>query len=138
MITIDGKTYKATWLQDLQLNAEILNGENSGRLQGSAKMHLEYIGTFFNYAGELKRDADCSDEEWFDLFLLLSDPINKHTVQFPFGVNKILEQEVYPAGTKMVLRKIDEERNIWDKVISVSFIPIAPSWLPNGSIRGLI
>ena len=137
MITIDGRTYKATWLQDLGLNAEILNGENSGRLQGSAKMHLEYIGTFFNYAGELKRDGDCTDEEWHDLFLTLANPINKHKGEFPFGTNQVLEQEVYIASLSMLLRKIDKERNIWDKVIAVSFTAIAPSWLPNGNIKGL-
>ena len=137
MITIDGKTYKATWLQDLQLNTEILNGENSGRLQGSAKMYLEYIGTFFNYTGELKRDGDCTDEEWHELFLTLSNPVNKHIGEFPFGTNQVLEQEVYIANLSMPLRKIDKERNIWDKVISVSFTAISPAWLPSGSIKGL-
>lgn len=137
MITIDDKTYKATWLQDLQLNTEILNGENSGRLQGSAKMHLEYIGTFFNYKGDLKRDGDCTDEDWHELFLTLSNPVNKHKGEFPFGVNQVLEQEVYISSLSMPLRKIDKERNIWDKVISVSFTSISPAWLPDGKIKGV-
>lgn len=139
MITIDGTQYRATWLQDLQLTAEILNGENSGRLQGSAKMHLEYIGTFFNYTGDLKRDGNCTDEEWHNLFLTLVNPINKHTVSFPFGTNQELEQEVYIANVAETLRKIDADtnRNIWDKIYSVSFTAIAPAWLPNGQLEGV-
>lgn len=136
MITIDGVEYKATWLQGFEQTADILNGENSGRLQATGKMHLEYIGTYFNHKGDLRRDADCSDDEWEALFQVLARPVNKHTGIFPFGVNQVLEQEVYIS---QVVRRLVfiKETNRWEKVYSVTFTAISPAWLPGGNIKGL-
>ena len=136
MITIDGVQYKATWLQGMEQTADILNGENSGRLQGSAKMHLEYKGTFFNHKGNLRRDADCSDEEWDSLFLTLVNPVNKHKGIFPFGTDQVLEQEVYISQVARTLKLI-KETNQWVRAYSVTFTAIGPAWLPNQEIKGL-
>ena len=136
MITIDGKNYKATWLKDLEQTADILNGEKSGRLQGSHQMYLEYVGTFFNHKGELRRDANCTEAEWNELFLKLCNPVNKHTVSFPFGENQELTQEIYISSLTRKLKFMDDT-NRWERVYSVSFVAIGPAWHPNGVIRGL-
>lgn len=136
MITIDGLKHKATWSQGLEQTADILNGENSGRLQATGKMHLEYIGTYLNHKGDLHRDADCTDEEWDALFRTLSNPVNKHKGSFPFGKNQVLEQEVYISQVKRDLKYI-KETNVWSNIYSVTFTAISPAWLPNGSIKGL-
>lgn len=136
MITIDGVKYKATWLQGLEQTADIMNGDKSGRLQGSGKMYLEYLGTYFNHKGDLRRDTDCSDEEWDKLFLTLANPVNKHTGSFPFGVNQVLTQEVYISQVVRKLRFI-KETNVWSKVYAVTFTAVPPAWYPNGTIKGL-
>lgn len=141
MITIDGQAYKATWLQGLEQTADILNGENSGRLQGSGKMHLEYIGTFFNHKGKLLRDANCTDTEWHALFLTLANPVNKHVCSFPFEEDRALEQEIYISQVKRIPRHIEiingKEYVYWNRVLDVTFTAISPAWLPNGTIKGI-
>lgn len=138
MIIIDGIEHKATWLQGLEQSADILNGENSGRLQATGKMHLEYQGTYLNHKGDLMRDANCSEEEWSELFELLITWKNDHIVSFPFGVNKTLTQSVYLSGLKRNLRYI-KETNKWAPVFSVVFTAMGPACTPtSGSlIKGL-
>lgn len=136
MITIDGQTYKATWLKGLEQSADILNGESSGRLQGSAKMHLEYKGTFFNHKGELRRDANCTNKEWDNLFLVLASPINKHIGSFPFGENQVLTQEVYISQVVRRWRYISEI-NKSEPVYAVTFTAVSPAWLAGGTIKGV-
>lgn len=136
MINIDGVEHKATWLKGLEQTADILNGEKSGRLQGSHNMYLEYVATFFNHKGIIRRDTACTEKEWDDLFLVLANPINRHSVAFPFGVNQTLIQEIYISQAKRALLYI-KETNKWENVISVTFTAMAPAWCPNGVIRGL-
>jgi len=141
MIIIDGVQHKATWLRGMEQTADILNGENSGRLQGSLKMHLEYKGTFFNHKGVLCRDADCSDEEWDSLYLTLANPVNTHKGIFPFGTEQVLEQEVYISQVLRKPKRIEfiggKQVNHWERTIAVTFTAIAPAWLPNGQPKGV-
>ncbi len=141
MITLDGKQYKATWLQGLEQTADIMNGENSGRLQTTGKMHLEYLGTFFNHKGQLRRDANCTDAEWDALFRALANPVNKHVGTFPFEEDKVLEQEVYISQLQRKPKHVEiingKEYVYWNSVLAVTFTAISPAWLPGGTIRGL-
>lgn len=137
MIKIDNVNHKATWLQGLEQSADILNGEGSGRLQGSGKMYLEYVGTFINHKGTLRRDSNCTDAEWNALFLTLINPKNDHTVSFPFGVNQTLIQKVYISQVVRSLKYM-KDTNTWEKTIDVSFVAQDPAWTPNGTIKGLI
>lgn len=136
MIKIDGITYNASWLQGLEQSADILNGDGSGRLQGTGEMYLEYVGTFFNHKGTLHRDADCDDNEWARLFEVLANPKNDHEVVLPFGVNQTLTQKIYISQVVRKLKLI-EPTNKWERVYDVSFIAKKVSWLPGGNIKGL-
>lgn len=137
MITIDGVNYKASWVKEsLEQTADIINGKGSGRLQGSYNMYLEYLGTFFNHKAQLRRENNCTDAEWANLFLVLANPINEHTISFPFGVDKKITQKVYIAK---ISRKLifDEDKHEWSRVYDVEFPAKIAGWRPNGSIRGL-
>lgn len=136
MITIDGINYNASWVQKMTQTADIINGEGSGRLQGSYKMYLEYLGTFFNHTGQLHRDRACTDEEWDSLYLVLANPINKHVMPFPFGVDKLLTQEVYISKISRALL-LNKETNRWEEVYNVELPSISAAWTPNGAIKGL-
>ena len=134
MITIDGKTYKVEWVADsFKRKAEILNGENSGRLQGTGAMFLEYVGTFFNFSGQIVKNTACSDEEWNEFYEVLSNPINKHIVTVPFG-NDTMTAEIYISRVEQTLRrKTRDGKNKWANVIDVSLVATESQWLAGQS-----
>jgi hypothetical protein len=108
-------------------------------------MYLDYVGTFFNYKGQICRTKDCSNTEWEEIFKLLANPINRHTIAFPFGT-KNLTQEVYISQLNWVLVKKQSDEVIngvtvrgykWENVIEVQFVAMKAMWLAGGSIGGL-
>ena len=137
MITIDGITYNAEWVSDsFKRKAEILNGENSGRLQGTGEMFLEYVGTFFNFSGQIVRNSACSDKEWNNLFIALSNPKNDHSVIVPFGEGT-MTTTIYVASLEQALRRITRDgKNKWANVIDVNFTAKASQWLYGGNLTG--
>ena len=149
MVMIDGVNRKVEWVKSsLTVEANIMNGENSGRMQGSWSMYLDYVGTYFPYKGQLRRTADCSDEEFYNIFLLLARPNNKHTIIFPFGTRQ-LQQEVYisKVAWKLIDYNPKNDENLgttvrrgynWEKVLDVEFSPIHSQWKAGGSLRGVL
>lgn len=132
---IDGKKYNAEFLRPLTLNNEILNGENSGRLQNTGSMYLEYIGTFPNYSGTIYRSQKCTDEEWIDLiFNVLSNPKNDHEIVVPYG-NGYLTARFYISAVKSDLIIVNPSNN-WSKKIQVKLTPINSVWLEGKSVVG--
>ena len=133
-MVIDGTNYKCEWVKgSLTRTADILNGENSGRLQGTNTMYLDYVGTFFNYKGQLRRKKDCTDAEWEQIYLVLANPINRHTVQLPFGQNT-LTQEVYIS---QIVSKLIDNNFGWERIYEVTFVAIESMWLAGQSLRGV-
>lgn len=121
MIIIDNVEYKANWVEgSLKRKAEIINGDASGRLQGTKAMYLDYVGTFYNYSGDLRRAKDCTDAEWEEIFIILSNPINNHTISVPFGsVNMSNEFYISSAESKVIKAKetTDEYYSTHDKAV---------------------
>lgn len=136
MINIDGRNFNADYVtKEFKQTADIINGDNSGRLQGNKDMYIEYVGTFFNHAAKIHRSKNCSDGEWDDLFNTLANPINKHTVSFPFGQN-ILTQQVYISKVERVLIE-DKETKKWASAYDVTFTAMYSQWLAGQNIKGL-
>lgn len=136
MLTLDGKTYKAEWIADsFTRTAEIINGDNSGRLQGTKAMFLEYVGTFFNFKGTLMKKGG-TDEEWDELFMALSNPKNDHTVTVPFN-QKVMTTQIYIASLSQSLKKVEGRTNKWAKTIEVSFVSMEPQWFYGKTITGI-
>lgn len=138
MINIDGKNYPATFVAGLNQTVDITNGGGSGRLQNSYKMFLEYQASFLNHKGQLRRDSDCTDQQWFDIWMLISNPVNKHTIVFPFGPKGQIKQEVYITTVAQQIHKITEVRNTYNNTIDVTFTAIGPFWKAGGTIQGVI
>lgn len=137
MITIDDVRYNAEWVSNtLEQTADIINGDNSGRMQGSKSMFLDYVGTFFNHTGQIHRGSSCSDEEWDRLYLALANPINDHTVTVPFG-QKEITSKIYISQIKRKLIKRTEDRTVWGKVYDVTLTAVESQWLAGGNIRGV-
>lgn len=136
MITIDGTNYNASWVANsLEQTADIINGDNSGRLQGTKAMYLDYVGTFFNHSGQIRRNKECTDKQWDDLYLVLANPINNHTVILPFAQGN-LQIEIYISQVKRKLIRISEDTNLWEKVYTVTFTAMESNWLAGEEITG--
>lgn len=136
MIVIDGITYNAEWKSNsFEITADIINGDESGRLQGSKSMYLDYIGTFFNTGGEIIRKKECSDEEWGELFLTLANPINNHTVKVPF-LEGYLETEIYISQVKSKLIDQKFRRNKWNSSYAVTYTAMESQWRAGQEIQG--
>ena len=138
MIEIDGVVYEAEWKSNsFEVTADIINGDESGRLQGTKDMYLDYVGTFFNSGGEIVRKAHCSDEEWDNLFIALSNPINNHIVKIPF-LQGYLQTEVYISQIKKKLISQRFNKNKWNSSYSITFTAMESQWLAGGSIQGYV
>ena len=134
MIKIDGEKYNVEWISDsLEQTAEILNGENSGRLQGTYEMYLQYGATFLNHKGEILKTSKCSWDEWNEVFRVLMNPKNDHTIVFPFQ-NGEIELNVYIAKISRKLKFI-KETNQWGKTYDVSFVSMSPCWVVNKNLK---
>ncbi len=137
MIVIDNIAYNAEWvINTLKQTADIINGDNSGRLQGDKSMYLDYVGTFFNHTGQIRRCKNCSNEEWDNLFLHLSNPINDHSIILPFGQGKI-STRIYISKVERTLIKIDGTSHIWSKVYDITLTAMESQWLAGSDIEGV-
>jgi hypothetical protein len=143
MFRIDDRYFNVEFLADdgYVQNAEILNGENSGRLQGTGEMYLEYIGTFINSSCRFIRSRECTDQEWNEFYRTLINPINKHNVDVPFD-NGILTLDVYFTGGKRNVRKIilnnGTRTPVWVKTIEVNMTAIGSNWIAGGELTGYL
>lgn len=126
-------THKAEWIENsLQRKAEIINGDASGRLQSTKAMFLDYVGTFYNYTGELRREKDCTDEEWEALFKVLTNPINDHTITVPFGGTTLTSRfYISSVDSKLITKKggtdqTEKVYNEWERIYKVAFTSMSP------------
>lgn len=137
MVTIDNVTYNVEWKNnDLKCKFEIINGDNSGRLQGNKDMYLEYVGTFYNYEGTLVRSRNCSREEWDRLIGVLANPINSHTITVPFRQTTMTWQFYISSGEQSLIC-ITEDGNRWANTIAVTLTSMYAQHLAGRNIRGL-
>lgn len=136
VIEIDGIVYNAEWKSNsFEVTADIINGDESGRLQNTKDMYLDYVGTFFNTGGEIVRKPECSDGEWDNLFLVLANPINNHTVKVPF-LQGYLVSEIYISQVKSKLINQKYGRNKWNTSYSVTFTAMESQWRAGEEIQG--
>mgnify|MGYP006928445040 CR=1 FL=1 len=135
MILIDNVAYKANW-DGLKRKFEIINGDNSGRLQGNKDMYLEYVGTFYNFEGTLVQQRNCSPAEWDELIKVLSNPINDHTVTVPFNQSTMTWQ-FYVSSGEQDLIQIKDEGNRWARTIKVTLSAMYAQWLAGSTMQGV-
>lgn len=136
MIEIDGIIFNAEWQSNsFEQTADILNGDNAGRLQNTGDMFLDPIGTFFNNNGTIVRAKECDDTEWDDLFRTLSNPLGEHTVKVPFDQGNLTTQ-IYVSQIKRKLIKQSCGRNKWASTYAVTFTAMESQWLAGGNLQG--
>lgn len=136
MILIDNKQHKANWSKDFNRKFEIINGDNSGRLQGNKDMYLEPMGTFFNFDGTLIQERGCSADEWEELIMVLANPLNEHTVTVPFG-NSTMTWQFYISSGEQKLKQVTEDGNRWARTIKITLTAMYAQWLAGDEIQGV-
>lgn len=136
MLEIDGIEYNAEWQKNsLEQSADILNGDNAGRLQNTGDMYLDPIGTFFNNSGTIVRGKQCTDTEWDSLFRVLSNPLGEHTVKVPFDQGYLTTQ-IYVSRIKRKLITQKLGRNKWSSSYAVTYTAMDSQWLAGGELQG--
>ncbi len=138
MFYLDGKLYNADFvINSFEQTADILNGDESGRLKGTKEMYMQYVGTFFNHSFKLVRNNKCSDTEWAKLFDALADPHNAHTMKLPYGINnKKITVKVYISQVKRKL--VDtKSKNKWANTYEVAPVARTSNWLASGKLKGV-
>lgn len=136
MIKIDGISFNAEWQsKSFEQVADILNGDNVGRLQNTGDMYLDPIGTFYNTNGTIIRSQKCTDAEWDKLFKILSNPLSEHTVEIPFDQG-YLTTKVYISQVKRTLIDQKFNRNKWSASYSVTFTAMESQWPAGGELQG--
>lgn len=136
MIKIDNIEYKANWADDFKRKFEIINGDNSGRLQGNKDMYLEYVGTFFNFEGTIIQGKNCTNDEWDELLMVLANPINDHTVTIPFNQSTMTWQFYISSGEQGLI-KVTDDGNRWARTIQVTLTSMYAQWLAGSDIQGV-
>lgn len=136
MIKIDNVEYNANWMNDFTRTFEIINGDNSGRLQNTKEMYLEYVGTFFNFEGTLIQTRECTPEEWDRLLMVLANPINDHTVTVPFNQGT-MTWKFYISSGAQGLKRITDDGNRWARSIKVTLTAMGAQWFAGKNIEGM-
>lgn len=136
MIRIDNIDYKVNWGDDFKRKFEIINGDNSGRLQGNKDMYLEYVGTFFNFEGTVMQDRNCTAAEWDEFLAVLANPINDHTVTVPFD-QKTMTWQFYISSGEQGLIRVTDDGNRWARTVKVTLTSMYAQWLAGSTIQGI-
>lgn len=128
VFTIDGVSLRL-WVTSLKRGFEILDTQNSGRLQ-NLRMYRDIGGTFYNYTMEVEPDKrNRADYDTF--YEIISSPTPSHILVFPYA-QETLEFEAYVTNGEDSL-KIQEEGgkqvNKW-KGLSLNFIAMEPQRRP--------
>ena len=125
---IDGVAFTRAVVDKPKRTFTILDGENAGRQLLTAKMERDVLGTFYNY--NLKIDSSfMTQEEYDNLFDILSAPVDSHTIEVPYGQSTLV-YEAYVSKGSDELTKIDEEGNHWSE-LTIDFVAMSPQRTPN-------
>jgi len=117
------------WVNSLKRSFQVLDTENSGRLQSYA-MHRDIAGTFYNYTIEI--DPDKSNRADYDTFYeIISAPTESHKMTFPYA-QKTLTFNAYVTNGEDTLKMeetLDGHINKWSG-LSVNFVAMKPQRRP--------
>lgn len=137
-MVIDDRKFNVEWSSDLKVQFEILNGSNTGRLQHTGEMYLDYIGTFYNFSGEVIKLPSCTEEEWDEFIECISDPINAHKVKVPFKQGYML-WDFYVSSGEVGIKKIQKDGKIVKtKTIPLNLVAMKSQWLARQELDGYV
>lgn len=125
---IDGIEFTKAVVSNPERSFSITDGENAGRLITTAKMERDVLGTFYNYSIVIDHSF-MSDEEYSELYELISAPVDSHILEVPYN-KETLVFDAYITSGKDKLLGIRKDKNIWSE-LSLNFIAMAPQRRPS-------
>lgn len=125
---IDGIEFTKAIVSEPERSFSIVDGENAGRLIATAKMERDVLGTFYNYSMTVDHSF-MADEEYFELYNLVSAPVDSHTLEVPFNGGTLVF-EAYITSGKDKLKGIINGKNIWSE-LSLNFVAMEPKRRPS-------
>lgn len=126
---IDGRAFTKDELgiKVIGRNVQVLDGSNAGRSLGG-DMIRDVIGAYCNYT--IQFDARIGKEEsYYELFEILTDPVDFHTVSFPYN-DKTLTQEMYCTASPDSLTKFSDVGRNFFSGLSITFVAKNPYKTP--------
>lgn len=103
---IDGVEYPNVRAMSLTRNFSILDGSNAGRTM-SGDMMRDIIGTYYNYTIKFRSKVGY-EQEYENLFDVLSSPVDFHELKLPFG-NKTIIQKMYVTSGSDNLKRFKKD-----------------------------
>lgn len=116
---IDGKQFPNVVIVSIKRNFSVLDGSNAGRT-ASGGMIRDVIGTYYNYTVEF-RSKESHEDEYEQLFELLSTPTDYHTLELPFG-DKTIKQKMYCTSGGDTLKRFSLARTNRFQTLSINFV----------------
>lgn len=119
---IDGLTFPHVAIISIKRNFSVLDGSEAGRT-ASGDMIRDVIGTYYNYTVEF-RGKEGYEEEYEQLFELLSKPVDSHMMELPFG-NKTIKQKMYCTSGGDDLKRFSLEKTNRFQTLSINFVAMS-------------
>lgn len=127
MINIDGTEYNVS-VTRLRRTGEFLDASASRVTSGSLKRKL--IGVYFNYEAEMGTGVD--PEEYAALYEKLTEPVEFHTVTFPYNNTELTFMAYVSAVDDELIRRTRNGKNYWGG-LTFKFIAKDPQKVPQST-----
>ena len=133
MLKIDGKEYKVfAVFPTIKNSFSIKEGGNAGTAQNGREIR-DILGTAYSYSMDVSPNPNFPED--FDaLFELLSEPVNSHTIEMPYGQGTITFEAAISEGER-TYRGMSGGYERWAEM-SVTFRPITPQKSASGQSSG--
>lgn len=111
--------------KELERSFEKLSSNKSGRTQ-DGYMHIFLIGTYYNYTMTIKKRISCPDEEWDELWNVLSSKTPYHYIKVPYNQGSITFKAYITSGKQKIAR-FDKKSQVakWGE-INITFTACDP------------
>lgn len=96
LFKIDGKGFSGVGVESLKRSFRIPDGKNAGDML-SGDYERDLVGTYYDYDLVITT-SDLTDNEYDDLFEVLSAPVNSHMVEMPYGMSSLTFEAMIESG----------------------------------------
>lgn len=115
LFKIDGRGFSGVGVEALKRSFRIPDGPNAGKML-SGDYTRGIVGTYYDYDLTLTAEQ-LPDSEYNALYEVLSSPVERHTVEMPYGLSSITFEAMIESGTDELIPTDD---GTWWGNLSVS------------------
>ena len=111
LFKVDGKAFSGVGVESLKRHFRIPDGKNAGDMD-SGDYERDIVGTYYDY-DLIISIADFPRNEYDELFEILSDPVDSHMVEMPYGENGTMTFEAMIEAGDDELSVLNEDCAEW-------------------------